>query len=128
MVLPKDMRLKGHRCFDHLYRHGYRYHESSVLLRVVKPDPSLLKSKTHQVSSLEFKCAVAISNKVSKKAVIRNKIRRLIHGHLAKKFPEGRIFAQNWALITLKPEAASKDTSQILKECDRLFKKAGLFQ
>ena len=79
MVLPKSMRLKGHRCFDLLYREGKRYHQPSILLRVVKADPRLYKLKACLLESNDCRCAIAISNKVSKKAVLRNRLRRLIH-------------------------------------------------
>lgn len=34
MVLPKHMRLKGHRCFDFIYKEGSRFYSSSMVLRV----------------------------------------------------------------------------------------------
>ena len=34
MVLPKQMRLKGYRCFDYIYKEGSRYYGYSMVLRV----------------------------------------------------------------------------------------------
>jgi ribonuclease P protein component len=34
MVLPKHMRLKGHRCFDFIYKQGSRFYSPSMVLRV----------------------------------------------------------------------------------------------
>ena len=85
MVLPKSMRLKGHRCFDQLYREGNRYHEPSMMLRVVNAAPKLHKSKFPNEKQNSCRCAIAISSKVSKKAVVRNRLRRLLHHHQTKR-------------------------------------------
>ena len=126
MVLPKSMRLKGHKCFDHLYREGRRYHETSILLRVVKADPRLFKIKTHQSGPQSCRCAIAISSKVNKKAVIRNQLRRLIHEHLRIRLLGASEHANKWVLFTLKPPSSNKDPAQLLTECDNLLFKARL--
>ena len=46
MVLPKSMRIKGYKCFNYIYRHGNRYHDQSMLIRVVKADLTLQKYKS----------------------------------------------------------------------------------
>ena len=126
MVLPKSMRLKGHRCFDHLYKEGIRYHQPSVLLRVVKAEPKLHKVKYWQYDPKSCQCAIAISSKVNKKAVVRNRLRRLIHEYLREKLHQGSTHADKWVLFSLKPQSSKIEPSQLLKECDRLLKKAGL--
>ena len=126
MVLPKTMRLKGHRCFDHLYRDGTRYHEPSILLRVVKAENKLHKSPNKLIASQACRCAIAISSKVNKKAVIRNEIRRKMHTYLTKKLSASNGFCDYWALFSLKPQSAKQDWSKLLKECDQLLSKAGL--
>ena len=35
MVLPASMRLRGHRCFNHLHRRGKRFHSTLMVLRTV---------------------------------------------------------------------------------------------
>ena len=126
MVLPKSMRLKGHRCFDYLYREGRRYHETSILLRVVKAEPRHYTIKKHQLGVQSCRCAIAISSKVNKKAVIRNQLRRLIHQHLRIRLLGASEHANKWVLFTLKPSSSDKDPDQLLKECDNLLFKAGL--
>ena len=125
-VLPKSMRLKGHRCFDHLYREGRRYHETSILLRVVKADPRLFKIKNHQSGPQSCRCAIAISSKVNKRAVIRNRLRRLLHQHLIEKLSGVSEHSNKWLLFSLKPQSSNKKSSQLLNECNRLLLKAGL--
>jgi len=126
MVLPKAMRLKGHRCFDHLYKDGTRYHQPSVLLRVVKADYTLHKTKSGQNVQKSCRCAIAISSKVNKKAVIRNRLRRLIHEYLREKLYEDSANANKWVLFSLKPQSSNIDPSELIQECDRLLRKAGL--
>ena len=127
MVLPKSMRLKGYRCFDNLYRQGARYHESSMLLRVVKAEPRLHKLKINQYRSQACRCAIAISSKVNKKAVIRNRLRRHLHDHLNKRLFRKKQYANNWVLLSLKPNSSNKPSAPLLEECDILLREAGLF-
>ena len=128
MVLPKTMRLRGHRCFDHLYRNGTRYHEPSMLLRVVKEEKELYKFPKKQLYSNACCCAIAISSKVNKKAVVRNRLRRIIHQHLRTRLSQASEHSNKWMLFSLKPQSSTKDPVLLLKECDKLLFKAGLLQ
>ena len=125
MVLPCSMRLKGHRCFDHIYKSGIRYHGSSMVLRVVHASPGLMWSHNHQCTNNDFRIAIAISGKVSKKAVIRNRLRRLLHEYLKRRLSGKNKICNNWALISLKPNSITKRNSVLLEECDTLLNKAG---
>ena len=126
MVLPKHMRLKGHRCFDFIYREGSKFYSSSMVLRVTnahtKPQVKGNKSKTRT----SIKCAISISNKVSKKSVTRNKIRRLFHHHLSFRLSNVLFDNEIWAFISLKPSCMKHSNSTLLKECDKLLTKAGI--
>ena len=126
MVLPKHMRLKGHRCFDFIYKEGKRFYSSSMVLRVTdankKPQVKGKQSKTRP----SIKCAISISNKVSKKSVIRNKLRRLFHQHFSYRLSNMYLEKELWAFISLKPSSIKNPTITLLKECDKLFIKAGL--
>ena len=126
MVLPKHMRLKGHKCFDFIYKKGTRYYGSSMVLRVSNAKSKLyLKGKNSQIKPF-IKCAISISNKVSKKSVIRNKLRRLFHHHLAQRLSNMHFEKDVWAFITLKPSCMKNSDSNLLKECDKLLTKAGI--
>ena len=125
MVLPKEMRLKGYKCFDYLHRSGKRYRSTSMLLKVTKANNNLIKGNTPRPELCSCRCAISISNKVSKKAVIRNRLRRLLHDHLKAKLFKRYKFSNNWALISLNPNCLKKDIKSLLKECDRLFIDAG---
>ena len=126
MVLPKHMRLKGHRCFDYIYKEGSRFYSSSMVLRVTKANTKLQYKKIKSETGSSIKCAISISNKVSKKSVTRNKLRRLFHHHLSSKLSTMKLEKEVWAFISLKPSCMKNSTSILLKECDNLLTKAGL--
>ena len=128
MVLPKHMRLKGHKCFDFIYKKGTRFHSSSMVLRVSNANSKLyFKGKDSQIKPF-IKCAISISNKVSKKSVTRNKLRRLFHHHLAQRLSNMQFEKDIWAFISLKPSCMKNSDSNLLKECDKLLTKAGITQ
>jgi ribonuclease P protein component len=130
MVLPTPMRLRGHRCFDHLHRNGRRLHGTHMVLRLADARSSLLKrpllqAEQRQPVSRRCRCAVVISGKVSKRSVVRNRLRRQLHSHLNARLGEQSSLADRWLLLSLKPGAAEAATL-LLEECDRLLKDAGL--
>ena len=129
MVLPASMRLRGHRCFDHLHRRGQRFHGTLMVLRRVSAKHSLLKhpfaaSISGRVATT-CRVAVVISSKVSKRAVVRNRLRRQLHDHLRTRFEHAPEHATTWLLVSLKPGAVAEE-HDLLEECDRLLEQAGL--
>ena len=131
MVLPASMRLRGYRCFDHLHQKGKRFHGTLMVLRKASAHHSLLKrpatpgGSDSRPRSRACRVAVVISSKVSKRAVIRNRLRRLLHDHLRSKFEHAPEHSSVWLLVSLKPGAATED-HDLLEECDRLLVQAGL--
>ncbi len=126
MVLPKHMRLKGHRCFDFIYKEGAKFYSPSMILRVSEANTKVqVKGIDSQISS-SIKCAISISNKVSKKSVLRNKLRRLFHQHLSYRLSKVCRDPEVWAFISLKPSCMKNSNSILLKECDKLLNKAGI--
>ena len=79
MALPKDMRLKGHRTFDYIHKNSIKYHGKLMTFKVARSNPKIFLSHKSRYSSNNLRIAIAISKKVSKKAVDRNKIRRILH-------------------------------------------------
>ena len=126
MVLPKNMRLKGHRCFDFIYKEGIRFHSSSMVLRITQANTKLQGKGINSAIRPCIKCAVSISNKVSKKSVIRNKLRRLFHQHFSYKLSKIDLNNELWLLVSLKPSCIKNSNTYLLKECDKLFNKAGI--
>ena len=126
MVLPKHMRLKGHRCFDFIYKEGSRFYGPSMVLRVTNANTKLQIKEINTKTSPPVKCAISISNKVSKKSVTRNKLRRLFHQHLSCRLSNMVVDKEVWAFISLKPSCMKNSESNLLKECDKLLIKAGI--
>ena len=131
MVLPASMRLRGHRCFDHLHRKGKRFNGTLMVLRKASAHHSLLRRPASPMGSVSpqsaeaCRVAVVISSKVSKRAVIRNRLRRRLHDHLRSRFEHAPEHSSIWLLVSLKPGAATED-HDLLGECDRLLVQAGL--
>ena len=126
MVLPKHMRLKGHRCFDFIYKEGARFYGPSMVLRVTNANTKPHVKGNNLKTRPSIKCAISISNKVSKKSVTRNKLRRLFHQHLAQRLSNMEYEKEVWAFISLKPSCMKNSNSNLLKECDKLLIKAGI--
>ena len=82
MALPKDMRLKGHRTFNYIHKNSKKYYGKLMTFKVARPNPEILLSHKLRTTTNKFRVAIAISKKVSKKAVYRNKIRRILQDWL----------------------------------------------
>jgi ribonuclease P protein component len=95
-----------------------------MTLRVLKADPTLLAPAQRQDPPSSWRCAVVISSKVSKRAVRRNRLRRLLHAHLLRHPPRPR--QPVWMVITLKPDSLELTDSQLLGQCSLLLHTAGL--
>jgi ribonuclease P protein component len=126
MALPGPHRIKGQRAFDFLYQQGRRHHGGWMVLRVVEARPGLLKAGAASSAFSPWRCAVVISSKVSKRAVQRNQLRRLLHGHLLSTLAMASPDRAAWLLISLKPGSANAAPMALLGECDQLLKQAGL--
>ena len=126
MVLPKHMRLKGHKCFDYIYKKGSRFYSPSMVLRVTNANTKLHSIERKSKINPSIKCAISISNKVSKKSVTRNKLRRLFHQHLSCRLSNMSFEKEVWAFISLNPSCMKNSNSTLLKECDKLLTKAGI--
>ena len=97
-----------------------------MVLRVTKANPKLLANGINVKIRPSIKCAISISNKVSKKSVTRNKLRRLFHHHLSSKLSTIYFDNEVWAFISLKPSCMQNSNSSLLRECDKLLIKAGI--
>jgi ribonuclease P protein component len=126
VALPPQHRLRGQRAFDRLYRQGRRFQGELIVLRLLPALPALLPSSDRGRPQGGWRCAVVVSSKVSKRAVRRNRLRRLLHGHLLAAAPAS--VAPQWLLLSLKPEAALACEQRLLEECDEILRKAGLLR
>ncbi|MDZ8257703.1 ribonuclease P protein component [Nostoc sp. ChiQUE01b] len=136
MVLPKANRLKSRKDFQAVFREGIRRHGSYLTLRALKPlcstKPSLdTATQTTQVTDSAHlgstRIGISISTKVSKRAVVRNRIKRQMTAVLHNLLPK---LSPGWRLVFIvKPTAAeSKCVSpQFLQELEQLLAQAEVF-
>ena len=102
MALPKNMRLKGHRTFNYIHKNSTIYYGNLMTFKVARSNPEILL--THKLTNTpnNFRVAIAISKKVSKKAVERNKLRRILQEWLLKNIQKINNHKPYWLLVNLK--------------------------
>ena len=128
MALPKAMRLKGHRTFDYIHKNSTKYYGKLMTFRIARSNPKILISHKNIYSLDSFKIAITISKKVSKKAVERNKIRRILQAGLLKHFSQENNHKPYWLLVNLKAGNFYNDRIKLLEEFEHLISKSGLFK
>jgi ribonuclease P protein component len=119
VALPKAYRLKSRQDFQAVFREGIRRHSSHFTLRALKPplstEPSL------DTAPPVTKIGIAISTKVSKRAVVRNKIKRQMTAALHQLLPK---LVPGWRLVLIvKPTTTESEceTQKFLQELEQLL-------
>ena len=128
MALPKSMRLKGHRTFNYIHKNSLKYHGQLMTFKIARSNPKILKSHNISQDTDHFKIAIAISRKVSKKAVERNKLRRVLHNYLLKNFNIQNNHKPYWLLVNLKFGSFFNDENKLLEEFQYLISKSGVLK
>ena len=128
MALPKSMRLKGHRTFDYIHKNSVKYSGKLMTFKIAPSNPKILISHNNVDSLNNFKIAITISKKVSKKAVVRNKIRRILQDSFLKNYSPENNHRPYWLLVNLKASNFFNDEIKLLDEFQHLIFKSGLFK
>jgi len=128
MALPKVLRLKGHRTFNYLHRYSKKYYGKMMDLKIVKSNPQILLSHKINQSISNFKLAISVSKKFSKKAVLRNKIKRKLQQKFLEDFASESNHIPYWVLVNLKGGNFLSDEKELLKEFQTLIQKTGLLK
>ena len=128
MALPRDMRLKGHRTFDYIHRNSIKYHGKLMTFKVARSNPEILLSHKLRNTSNNLRIAIAISKKVSKKAVDRNKIRRILQDWLLTNIQKINNHKPYWLLVNLKFGDFCNDKNRLLEEFQNLMIKSHLIK
>ena len=128
MALPKDMRLKGHRTFNYIHKNSTKYHGEFMTFKVAKSNPEILFSHKFKNTSNNLKVAIAVSKKVSKKAVVRNKLRRTLQEWLIKNIQKINNHKPHWLLVNLKIGDFYNDENKLLEEFQNLMFKSRLIK
>ena len=128
MALPKDMRLKGHRTFNYIHRNSIKYHGKLMTFKISKSNPEIMLSHKCRNTANKFRLAISISKKVSKKAVDRNKIRRILQEWLLTNFKKINNHKPYWLLVNLKFGDFYEDEIKLLEEFQNLMFKSNLIK
>ncbi|HAG84957.1 MAG TPA: ribonuclease P protein component [Cyanobacteria bacterium UBA12227] len=147
-MLPKANRLRHWRDFQVIYRQGIRRSGHYLTLRgrrqlsSAKDMPILVTEKGHSDSRSQQRLSpclsnkpvpkgngksptcigISISQKVSKKAVVRNRIKRQIRAALRQLLPR---LSLGWQLVVVvRPTALECDYAQFLQELEQLLVEA----
>ena len=126
MALPKDMRLKGHRTFNYIHKNSTTYYGKLMTFKVARSNPDILLTHKIPNNSSKFRVAIAISKKVSKKAVERNKLRRILQEWLLINIQKINNHKPCWLLVNLRFEDFCNDKSRLLEEFHNLMFKSRL--
>jgi ribonuclease P protein component len=115
--LPKANRLKHRKDFQTVYQKGMRYNSPHLtLLAFAQTEFS------SQLPSVATRIGISISQKVSKKAVIRNRIKRQIRAIFIDLLP---FLSPGWKLIVVvRPTALECNYEHFLRELKQLLVKA----
>ena len=128
MALPKDMRLKGYRTFNYIHKNSTTYHGKLMTFKVVRSNPEILLTHKLIDNSNKFRIAIAISKKVSKKAVDRNKIRRILQEWLLSNIKKINNHKPYWLLVNLRFGDFCNDKNKLLEEFQNLMFKSRLIK
>ena len=128
MALPKYMRLKGHRTFNYIHKNSIKYYGELMTFKVVRPNPEILLSHKIKNTPNTFRIAIAISKKISKKAVERNKIRRIFQEWILTNIKKINNHKPYWLLVNLKCEDFCNDKNRLLEEFQSLMFKSRLIK
>ncbi len=129
MALPSLHRLKSRHDFQAVFREGIRRHSSYLTLRALRPSHPV-KHTGDDIADIEpptkvpTRIGISISTKVSKHAVVRNRLKRQISAALYQLLPQ---ILPGWRLvIVVKPTATQERcvTQQFLQELEQLLAQA----
>lgn len=118
MGLPSQHRLKRRTDFQTVYQNGIRRYSQHLVFRAVFIEPELSQQL------IPTKIAISISRKISKKAVVRNKLKRWLRASIIQLLPQ---ISPNWLIvISLKSIAEECKYEHFLQELEELLLKSGI--
>lgn len=115
MGLPKANRLKRGHEFKAVYKKGRRYSGKYLILRAFRE----VSSTKGEVALPPTQVGISISQKVSKKAVVRNRIKRQIRAIVRALLPQ---LPSGWKIVVIvKPQAQGCKYEDFLRELNQLL-------
>lgn len=120
MGLPRANRLKHRRDFDLVYQKGIFRRSSHLILRAILESQKNQADKSKEKDPARF--GISIGKKVSKKAVVRNRIKRQIKAAILEVISQ---ISPGWKIvIVVLPPAIKCEYKDFLGELKQLLVKA----
>ncbi len=117
MGLPKIYRLRQRQDFTKVYNEGLRRSTDRMTLRALRPTDTCYVEGI--ATNLPTQIGVVVSLKVSKRAVIRNRIRRRIQAAMLQLWPN---LAPAWKLVIIaRPGLTECNYAEILQQLEQLL-------
>ena len=114
MSLPKPHRLRRRQDFQKVYQHGKRHQQVHLTLRSLRYLPD---SDPENLPATRF--GISVSTKVSKKAVVRNLLKRQVKAALRQLLPQ---ITSGWSVVIgVRPSAQGCEYVEILRELEQLL-------
>jgi ribonuclease P protein component len=112
--LPKPHRLRRRQDFQLVYQQGKRFQLDRLTLRSWQHQPNF---PTENLPATRF--GISVSQKVSKKAVVRNLLKRRVKAALRQLLPQIR---SGWSIVIgVRPSAQGCEYDEILRELKQLL-------
>ena len=128
MGLPQANRLRHWRDFQTVYQQGIRRTGRHLTLRGLCQYPKKVNEAAQDTSLMmgegkpPTRIGISISQKVSKKAVVRNRIKRQIRAAIRQLLPQ---ILPGWQLVVVvRPGSQQCDYAQFLRELKQLLVEA----
>ena len=112
-MLPRVNRLKKKKDFERVFKRGKGFKEDFLFLKII--------SNNLKASRFGF----VVGKKISKKAILRNKIKRILREQVRTKLP--KIKTGFDGVLVVVNSLPAKDFKEIAEVVNKLFKKAKLF-
>jgi ribonuclease P protein component len=120
VALAKHHRLQSAQSFTKVYRLGQRAGARCIAVKAFKPEKSV-PGEGQEKTFLGTRFGVSISRKVSKKAVIRNRLKRQIHTAIQQLLPV--VKPGWWVVITVRSAGVECEYCDFLRELEQLLAK-----
>jgi len=113
-MLKKELRIRKQKEFDNIFKRGAYFSEKFLGLKVVE--------NKLEISRFGF----IVSNKISKKAVERNRIKRLLREAVRLKLKQDKIKSGFDAIFIFRGKEVKKSFDEINTVVENLLKRSGL--
>lgn len=125
-MLPKNNRLTKIRDFNLLFKHGIYLSGQFLDLKLLKLNKILdylPKKEDPEIFFQQLRLGISVGIKISKKAVVRNKLKRQIREVLRLSLQKKELIPGYYLLFIAKKEAVGKEYNELEREVRGLLNK-----